>query len=74
MNKYIVLEIQSNSDGTVGTLITSHDDRSSAESKFHSVLASAAISDVMIHSCIIMNDEGFVYDNQSYTHGETGDA
>lgn len=42
--KYIVLEIQTNVDGTIGTLIDSFDTRNEAESKYHLVLSSASIS------------------------------
>lgn len=36
--KYIVVELQTNNDGTVGNLVDAYDNRDQAESKFHLVL------------------------------------
>ena len=64
--KYIVLEIQSGD--TVATIVDQYDTRQAAESKFHQILASAAISSVPIHSAILMSDDGFPLRNESYKH------
>ena len=66
--KYIVIEIQTNLDGTVGNLITAHDDRNSAESKYHTVLASAAISSLPAHSAVLLTNEGFPLESKCYKH------
>jgi hypothetical protein len=42
--KYLVIEIQTNSDGTVGNLISSYDNRNEAERQYYLILAAAAIS------------------------------
>ena len=41
---YIVLEIQTNSDGTVGTIIDTFTSRNLAEQKYHLILSAAAVS------------------------------
>lgn len=68
MQTYVVLEIQTNADGTVGNLVTAYEARSSAESAFHSVLAAAAISALPTHAAVLMTNEGSVIDSRCYTH------
>lgn len=70
MAKYIVLEIQTNSDGNVGTLVTSYSDRDLAESKYHLVLSAAAVSQLPVHSCALVTDEGFLIESKAYKHQE----
>lgn len=65
---YIVVELQTNADGVVSNLVTSHNALAEAESKFHSIMASAAINDVPIHSAIIVSEEGFPVAHKCYKH------
>lgn len=65
---YVVLEIQTNVDGTVGNLVSAYDARSAAESAFHSILASAAVSVLPSHAAVLMTNEGSVIDSRCYTH------
>lgn len=65
---YLVIEIQKNADGTVGNFVWTYTDINEAESKFHSVLASAAISMVFVHSCALLNESGYSIKSQSYVH------
>lgn len=71
---YLVLEIQTNTDGTVSTIITPYNDRANAESKYHTILAAAAISQVPCHSAVMMTNTGAVLAAQYYEHvsGMTG--
>ena len=66
--KYIVIELQKNAEGMVSNLVTSHDTLADAESKYYSILASAAINDVPVHSAIIVSEEGFPVKNNCYKH------
>ena len=66
--KFIVLEIQTNSDGTIGTLIDSFDTRNQAESKYHLVLSSAAVSQLPMHSATLMMSDGKMLAYQCYQH------
>lgn len=70
--KYIVVECQTNPDGTVGVLTTSYDTRNAAESAYHTVLAAAAISALPAHSAIISTTEGSVLESRCYFHGGEG--
>ena len=65
---YIILETQTNSDGTVGTLINSYEDRNAAESKYHQVLMSAAISELPLHAAFMLTDGGYTIKSEVYKH------
>lgn len=68
--KFIVLEIQTNTDGAVGTLINAYDDRNSAESKYHLVLSAAAVSQLPMHSATLLMSDGRMLAYQNYVHSE----
>lgn len=68
IDKYIVIELQTYADGTVGNIVTAHDTRDDAESKFHTVLAAAAISQLPCHAAICVANDGFLIGNQCYRH------
>ena len=62
---YVVVEIQNNVVLPVHVLET----RAQAESTYHSILASAAISKVPVHTAVLMTNEGFTIASQCYKHG-----
>lgn len=64
---YLVLEIQSNGE-TAGTIVDAFTDRSLAEQKFHTILAAAAVSNVLTHSAVLMTDDGTRLDGRTYRH------
>lgn len=64
--KYVVLEIQQADDSTVTNLTSSFTDQASAESAFYSILAAAALSSVHIHTAVLMDTTGFVYQYKGY--------
>ena len=66
--KYIVLEIQINDNGTVGTLVNSFDAQNTAESKYHDILKYAAISTIPKHTAVIITEEGRVLEKKCYDH------
>ena len=72
--KIIVTEIQKFADGTMTTPSYSYEAEEGkntspqAEAKYHSILASAAISEVAVHSAIMYTEEGFYIDSKSYKH------
>lgn len=66
--KYLVIEIQTNTDGTVGNLVYSYDDRNQAESKYHAVLAAAAVSTLPMHTCDLIQADGILLARQCYVH------
>lgn len=66
---YIVLEIQASD--TIATTINSYEDRNTAESRYHQILAAAAMSTVPHHSAVLMNEIGDPIKSDSYTHEVT---
>lgn len=65
---YIVIELQKNAEGTVSNIVTDFATLAEAESKYYTILASAAISNVPVHSAIIVSEEGFPVKHQCYKH------
>lgn len=67
---YLVIEIQTNADNTVGNFVWSFATQQEAEAKFHAVLAYAAVSALPVHSCVILRNDGLQIAGQAYKHGE----
>lgn len=65
---YIVFEMQTNSDGTLGTLVTTYNDRLAAESAYHAVLAAAAVSALPRHGAMLVTNTGVTVLSQTYAH------
>ena len=68
MNKYVVIELQTMQDGTVANITTAYETQNAAESAYHSILATAAISSLPCHSAIIISNEGFPIMHACYHH------
>ena len=67
MNFYVI-EIQTNSDGTSGNIITGYDDKLVAEDAFCAVRQSANDSTVMIHTVLWIDNRGNTIEKASYVH------
>lgn len=67
---YIVIELQTNTDGAVGNLVYQYASRDEAESKFHSILAAAAISALPVHAAVMLTNAGTMVRSEYYRHGE----
>lgn len=65
---YIVVELLTYADGTVGNLVWAFDTRNAAEAKYHSVLAAAALSSVPIHACVLLDNRGSRFAGECYRH------
>lgn len=65
---FIVIEIQTNQDGTVGNVVTAYEDRLRAEAAYHSVLAAAALSELPCHAAVMVEGDGTFVDSQHYEH------
>ena len=66
MQGYIVIEIQTNAEGSIATLATNYSDYWQAQQKYHTVLAAAAASGLPVHSAVIMTPIGNVIERQGY--------
>jgi len=65
---YIVIELQTAADGSVGNFVWAFAELNDAEAKYHSVLASAAVSALPVHSCVILRNDGLQIAAQAYKH------
>lgn len=66
MQTYIVIELQTMGDGSVANLVTQHASEAEAQSKYHSVLAAAALSDLPCHAAVLMTNDGVTLENRYY--------
>lgn len=66
--KYLVIEIQTFDTGAISTLTYDYDDRFAAESKYHAILSSAAISELPTHAVVLMTSDGRLIDRGVYKH------
>ena len=66
--KYIVLEIQTNADGTVAMLTDSFPTIEAAYNKYYTVLAYAAISTLPRHSACLIDNTGFLQESKYFEH------
>lgn len=64
---YIVIELQTN-DGQTANIVTAHQSREEAESKYHQILATAAISEVNIHAACMLDERGNLEKSEYYIH------
>ena len=64
---YIVIELQTTAEGT-SDIVTAFQTLPEAESKYHSILAAAAVSEIPVHSAIIVSEESFPVKHQCYKH------
>ena len=65
---YIVIELQKDAKGVVSNIVTDHASLAGAESKYHSILAAAAVGNVPVHSAAIITDEGVTVNHKCYKH------
>jgi len=74
MNQYYIMEIQQYANGEYGHIVHFAYDadaskaRLKAESKYHEVLAAAAISELQSHAATLLTADGRVIMNQCYKH------
>lgn len=56
--KYVVIEIQTSAAGAISVLTFNHDTLPEAQSKYHSVLSYAAVSELPMHACALLRSDG----------------
>lgn len=67
---YIIIEIQKSNNGTVAIVPpASYTDERLAEQAYHTALAYAAVSQVDVHSVVMLNDVGERLKGETYYHG-----
>lgn len=65
-NVYTTIENQIRADGSKGVLFDHFTDRAQAESKYHTILAAAAVSDVPYHEALLFDCNGEVSERKAY--------
>ena len=66
--KIIVTEIQKFENGQMSTPSYAFDNLNSAEAKYHTILAGAAVSTLPVHSCVMFSEEGTFMRSECYKH------
>lgn len=66
--KYIVMEIQTGFDGTVGNIVTAYDTQADAEVAYYYILAAAVKSNLMMHTAMLFTNDGNVIMSKNYVH------
>lgn len=66
---FVVVELQTNTDGTLGNLVYAYANRDEAEQKYHLILAAAAVSSLPVHAAVMLNNDGHSLMHQCYRHG-----
>ena len=64
---YFVVELQINVGGGGANLVTQHATKNEALSKYHTVLAYAAVSELPCHSAVVLDEEGRTVARESFT-------
>ena len=67
-DKFIVVEMQTQADGTITTLTNDFANLDAAYNKYYTVLAYAAISTVARHSAVLMSNGGIVWESKYFDH------
>ena len=68
---YHIIEIQTtNNNSVIVTPIPSSENKYEADSIFHQKMSYAAISQVPIHTVVMINEEGILMRSGSYNHTE----
>ena len=63
---YVVLEMQTTDEDVTSTIVNVYDTRETAESAYHTVLASAALTTLKLHTAVLLDTEGLVLSRESY--------
>lgn len=67
---FVVIELQTNPDGTLGNLVYAYTNRDEAEQKYHLILAAAAVSSLPVHAAVMLGNDGRSLMYQCYRHNE----
>lgn len=71
---YVVMEIQTDANDNTATIVNVYDNAAQAESKYYTILAAAALSNLFIHSAVIIMADGAPYMHYSYRRDEIYNA
>ena len=63
---FVVIEIQKNGSGEIATLVNVYDDHNTAEQKYHTILAAAAVSGLPSHAAVMLLENGQEIKHECY--------
>lgn len=66
--KYIVVEMQTDAENSVATLVTQKETLPEAWSVYYMILGAAAISQIPYHSAVLMTNEGVMLASMGFDH------
>ena len=66
--KFLVEEIQTFDNGTISILPYSYDTRAEAEHQFYLLLAAAVVSELPLHTVVLMTNAGQLLERKVYNH------
>ena len=67
---FIVIEMQT-TGGVTSTIATTYENENEAYQKFYQILSFAVVSDVDVHTAVVMNEYGAVLKADTYAHNVT---
>lgn len=65
---YIVIELQTNEQEQTSNIVTSFNNRASADNKYHTILAAASVSNVKKHAAVMIDSDGGYIMSDGYEH------
>lgn len=65
---YIVVELQTSADGSVGNFVWAFSTKEDAFAKYHTVLSTAAVSALPVHAAVILDNHGQQIAAQAFEH------
>lgn len=65
---YVIIELQTAADGTVGSVVTTANSMNEADQQYHSKLSFAAMSEVYCHSVSMIASDGTPIKHETYWH------
>lgn len=68
---FIVIELQTNPNGTVGNIVSAYPTQDEAFSKYHNILSYAAVSSLPCHAAAILDNKGMQIAAQYFEHEVT---
>lgn len=55
---FFVIELQTNQDGSAANIVTQYTDKNQALSEYHEILHYAAISELPVHTAVVLDEQG----------------
>ena len=68
---FIIIELQT-TNGQTANIVSTRETKDEAMSAYHSILASAAVSNVEYHTAVVMDEQGRYLVRECYEHTDGG--